>query len=320
MAVSLISKLDAMCGPKCERCSLEEVRPNYTDPAWKVRDRVRQITRYSVGRSMQSQLHASTKRERAELLAATRASLRREITALQRVRDLEKQPAALIAKSCPGIERRRGVGQAVDADKWQQVSAAKGPEGLAAERDASLGPGTDQGPPLPCDHRAKAAHRDAALEHQPREGRELRRGADLRNVPIDAAAARHRGEMSAFPGEHKRDAAESQAGRAAGDESGRALYAKAGVNSVIAMRDRDDTAELDTLRTRNRRQQQEGKQHADRRTHGRTTGALAGVISSIVRATRSALRMRTPEFAASRAARRASLSATLAGIARCARR
>ena len=126
--------------------------------------------------------------------------------------------------------------------------------------------------------------------------------------------------MSAFPGEHKRDAAESQAGRAAGDESGRALYAKAGVNSVIAMRDRDDTAELDTLRTRNRRQQQEGKQQADRRTHGRTTGALAGVISSIVRATRSALRMRTPEFAASRAARRASLSATLAGIARCARR
>src|SRR5712691_10482814 len=182
-----------MCGPKSERCactgvataappSTSSVVPinraviaeppwrkfgaNYTDPAWKVHHRVRQITRCSVGRSMQSQLHASTKSERAELLAATRASLRREVTPLQRIRELEQKSAALIAKSCPGIERRRGVGQAVDADKWQQVSAAKGPEGLAAERDASLGSGTDQGPPLPCDHRAKAAQRDAALEHQ----------------------------------------------------------------------------------------------------------------------------------------------------------
>ncbi len=91
---------------------------------------------------------------------------------------------------------------------------ANGPERLAAERDASLGTGTDQCPALACDHRAKAAQRDAALEHQPGEWRELCDGADLRDIPIDTTASPHGGEVSGFAGERQRDAAVSQARRA----------------------------------------------------------------------------------------------------------
>src|SRR2546422_770955 len=143
MAVSLISKLYATCAPKCERCAYagdttaaptsrsrvvtinraviaeppcRKFGANYTDPAWKVHRRVRYITRRSVGRSMQAQLHTAAERERSQLLAAQRTSLRGEVTALQRVRELEQEPAARIGKSGPGIERRRGVGQSVDGE------------------------------------------------------------------------------------------------------------------------------------------------------------------------------------------------------------
>src|SRR6266545_4659612 len=122
--------------------------------------------------------------------------------------------------------------------------------------------------------------------------------------------------MSGFPGERERDAAESQACRAAGEKSGRALSPETGVDAVIATHQRDDGAELHPLGARNHRKQQKGNHQTHRRTHGRTSGALAGVMSSIVRAIRSPLRIRTPELAASCTARRASLSATLAGMAR----
>jgi hypothetical protein len=149
---------------------------------------------------MQSQLRTSAERERPKLFAATCASLPGEITALERVREVEEESAAPIRESRPGVERRRGVGQSVDGNKGQQVRMAKGPEGLAAEWDPRLGTGTDQRPTLPRDHRTKAPQRDGALEHEPWEWRDLCDCADLRDIPIDATASLHGGEVSGFAG------------------------------------------------------------------------------------------------------------------------
>jgi len=269
---------------------------------------------------MDSQQHAPTERELPELLAAARTSLRREVTALQRIREVEEEPAASIGESCPGVERRCGVGQTIDSDERQQVRMANGPEGFAAQRHPSLGAGADQRPALPGDDGAVAAQRDAALKYQPWEGRELDHGAGLGEIPVDAAGSLHRGEVARFPGYRERDATVAQRCRAADEETCRALYTETGVDAVIAVREREDAIELERLGRHHRWQQQRHQYETHRRTHGRTTGALAGVTWSSVRATRSVLRVRMAALALSRAARRAPLSTTFAGISRCARR
>src|SRR5216110_2685433 len=117
------------------------------DGFWTVIERTRQQgTRESRApvrfwNSMQVQLHTAAERQRSQLLAATRVSLRGEVTALQRVREREHDATALIGESRAGIECRRGGGQSVDPDNGQQVGMTQDPERLAAERDA-LGPGS----------------------------------------------------------------------------------------------------------------------------------------------------------------------------------
>ena len=197
---------------------------------------------------------------------------------------------------------------------------ANGPEGVTAKRDPSLGTSADQRPTLPCHHRAKAAQRNAGLEHQPWERRELCDRGDLRDIAIDPTASLHGGEVSGFAGNRERDATASQTRRPAHEQSCRTLHPETGVNAVIAMREGYDAAELHTLRPGERRHQAYGDHQTRGRAQGRTAGALAGVISSIVRATRSALRRRIAALAVSRAARRFSLSATFRGISRCVRR
>ncbi len=75
---------------------------------------------------------------------------------------------------------------------------ANGPEGVAAEWDPSLGTSADQRPTLPCHYRTKAAQRNAGLEHQPWERRELCDRGDLRDIAIDPTASLHGSEVSSL--------------------------------------------------------------------------------------------------------------------------
>src|SRR3989442_15091720 len=102
---------------------------------------------------------------------------------------------------------------------------ANGPEGVTAKRDPSLGTSADQRPTLPCHHRAKAAQRDTALEHEPWERRGLCDCAELRNIPIDATTAPHGGHVSGFAANLERNATASATRRHAHVQSRLALHA-----------------------------------------------------------------------------------------------